>query len=705
MRHLTSAPRRLFDVARRLPYKTRCGLQRADLGTAEPFSKNCPDCYKEGRGDETSWGFTVEQALDIAKLSADRGGRLRQHHYQRLMDRLTDPMDKNTFAIALAKNQLRVARTALQNIVDREEPGPGDAGSAAEGDIFSIPQFPLAEGNNSPDGTTVLDYNKPMRSEGSPSGWNLSDLTTATVHTAGAGYGVGDTELYALLNEGIGLEFSQGLRYRTYAEQMLTPIRDALAEEFLDHADVENDHAQRLLRHLVALGGKPDFTVDRVEMIDPSHPDAIEDILDELYRAEQLGLDYYMRLRAASADTPFAHVVEEIIAVEVEHTDDMARLAHVLVRTAAIVPTPAPPFAAEPARWNESYHDENQFEGLQKMGAVCECEAPDMGTFPHQCDRCGGDVRPCIPMPKVIQGGKRIIWRRKADLVKRNVRCGEIPVSIEWNKGETRKGVGKNGPWERVMQSHYGFIPNTSGADNEPIDVYVGDTPQSRRVFVVSQLSPDTNGFDEEKVMLGYSSPEIAEASYRSHYPDNGSKHFGGLKEMTVDAFINDYVRNPGPDAYVPKLEVKQVPKEVAADHGPGDADGCGGTEAPSSPAPTEEAPTPAPVPSAPKAPAKKPTAPAPSGLGSVDTSPVKSPAEEAWKGTPGKGKQTYDQLMKLLGGPGFNPYEASLDETLDRLDVGLTASLDIDADLYESLHGPLADPDPPAGEVRTEHV
>lgn len=101
---------------------------------------------------------------------------------------------------------------------------------------------------------------------------------------------------------------------------------------------------------------------------------------------------------------------------------------------------------------------------------------------------------------------------------KGHVRFQGLDISIENPRGSERKGVGKNGKvWSHTMSDHYGYIKRTSGADGEQVDVYLGPQEHSDRVFVIDQ-DDQKGGFDEHKVMLGYSDRAAAVKAYRSNF-------------------------------------------------------------------------------------------------------------------------------------------------------------------------------------------
>ncbi|MDR2388925.1 MAG: hypothetical protein LBD89_03955, partial [Tannerellaceae bacterium] len=75
-------------------------------------------------------------------------------------------------------------------------------------------------------------------------------------------------------------------------------------------------------------------------------------------------------------------------------------------------------------------------------------------------------------------------------------------ISIEQPKGSVRSGTDANGKkWESKMNNTYGYIRGTEGRDQDHIDVFIGENPLSEKVFVVDQVNPGNEEFDEHKVM------------------------------------------------------------------------------------------------------------------------------------------------------------------------------------------------------------
>jgi hypothetical protein len=112
-----------------------------------------------------------------------------------------------------------------------------------------------------------------------------------------------------------------------------------------------------------------------------------------------------------------------------------------------------------------------------------------------------------------------------------------LEISIENPKGSVRWGIGFGGKkWRNVMKNHYGYIKKTNGADDDHIDIFLGDNLKSTKVFVINQYEPNANIFDEHKIMLGFSTSEEAKQAYLSNYNTNW-QGFGSITQCTMTEF------------------------------------------------------------------------------------------------------------------------------------------------------------------------
>lgn len=112
-----------------------------------------------------------------------------------------------------------------------------------------------------------------------------------------------------------------------------------------------------------------------------------------------------------------------------------------------------------------------------------------------------------------------------------------LEITIENAKGSVRSG--KDGKkWKVTMPSHYGYIKGTEGADGDQVDVYIGPSPRSDRVFLIDQVDATSGTFDEHKAMLGFVSKQHAISTYHRAFSDGkGPDRIGHVTALSIGAF------------------------------------------------------------------------------------------------------------------------------------------------------------------------
>ena len=138
-----------------------------------------------------------------------------------------------------------------------------------------------------------------------------------------------------LLNEALATEIVCTLRYRRH-HYMATGIHyQAIADEFMEHAREEQEHADRIAERIRQLGGAPDFNPEG--LLTRSHAQYAEgtsllDMIKEDLIAERIAIESYMELiRYFGENDPTSRrLMEEVLQQEEEHADDMATLLETL---------------------------------------------------------------------------------------------------------------------------------------------------------------------------------------------------------------------------------------------------------------------------------------------------------------------------------------------------------------------------------------
>lgn len=143
------------------------------------------------------------------------------------------------------------------------------------------------------------------------------------------GYHADRETVLRLLNEALATELVCTLRYKRHY-YMATGLKASIAaEEFLEHARQEEEHAGRLAERIVQLGGEPDFDPKGLE--ERSHAqyiagNSLREMVYEDLVAERIAIDSYREIIQYLGDTDptTRRIFEDILAQEEEHADDMA---------------------------------------------------------------------------------------------------------------------------------------------------------------------------------------------------------------------------------------------------------------------------------------------------------------------------------------------------------------------------------------------
>ena len=145
------------------------------------------------------------------------------------------------------------------------------------------------------------------------------------------GYRADRETVIKLLNEALATEIVCNLRYRRHYFMAMGIHAQPVADEFLEHANQEQQHADQLAERIVQLGGAPNFNPEG--LVTRSHAEYVEggslvDMIKENLVAERIAIDSYgeMVRYLANNDPTTRRLMEGILAVEEEHATDMADL-------------------------------------------------------------------------------------------------------------------------------------------------------------------------------------------------------------------------------------------------------------------------------------------------------------------------------------------------------------------------------------------
>jgi bacterioferritin len=148
-------------------------------------------------------------------------------------------------------------------------------------------------------------------------------------------YGADVNRVVAVLNQALATELVCVLRYKRHFYTADGLNAQSAADEFLEHAAEESEHADLLAARIQQLGGEPDFNPDTLTHRSHSEYDASED-LEEMIRedlvAERVAIGAYSEIIAwlGDGDPTTRRMLEHILAQEEEHAEDMLDLLTVV---------------------------------------------------------------------------------------------------------------------------------------------------------------------------------------------------------------------------------------------------------------------------------------------------------------------------------------------------------------------------------------
>lgn len=145
------------------------------------------------------------------------------------------------------------------------------------------------------------------------------------------GYKADREKIIALLNEALATEIVCILRYKNHHFLASGIHSDAVANEFLQHANEEQVHADNISRRIVQLQGKPNWSPEGLKT--RSHAEyvageSLVQMIKENLVAERIAIDTYreMIVYIGDNDPTTRRLLEGILEQEEEHADDLANL-------------------------------------------------------------------------------------------------------------------------------------------------------------------------------------------------------------------------------------------------------------------------------------------------------------------------------------------------------------------------------------------
>jgi len=135
-------------------------------------------------------------------------------------------------------------------------------------------------------------------------------------------------EVIKVLNHSLATEIICVHRYKKHYYAAASMGEHVISNEFLEHANEEQEHADKLAKRIAQLGGEPEYDLTVIK--NTAHTeyktcDTVEEMLTENLIAERIAVFIYQEIIKLldNKDPVTRRILEEILAVEEEHVDDM----------------------------------------------------------------------------------------------------------------------------------------------------------------------------------------------------------------------------------------------------------------------------------------------------------------------------------------------------------------------------------------------
>ncbi len=145
------------------------------------------------------------------------------------------------------------------------------------------------------------------------------------------GYQADRDTVIRILNDALATEIVCVLRYKRHHFMATGIDAQSVAQEFLQHAQEEQVHADQIAQRIVQLGGAPNFSSEG--LLSRSHSEYVEgdsliDMIKEDLVAERIAIDSYREMIAylGNNDPTTRRLLEGILAMEEEHAEDLSTL-------------------------------------------------------------------------------------------------------------------------------------------------------------------------------------------------------------------------------------------------------------------------------------------------------------------------------------------------------------------------------------------
>jgi bacterioferritin (cytochrome b1) len=150
----------------------------------------------------------------------------------------------------------------------------------------------------------------------------LDDKVALTTELEG-GYGAPEAQMIACLQDILCCKYSLYIAYRSFADRVRGPWRDALVDHWHDHSKEEKQAAYDVAMKIVGLGGDPCVTQISI----PQCPPDVTALSICLAKMELNVIQICRELIECSGDNTAMRVfAENMVLTDTQHLDDLRRM-------------------------------------------------------------------------------------------------------------------------------------------------------------------------------------------------------------------------------------------------------------------------------------------------------------------------------------------------------------------------------------------
>lgn len=146
-----------------------------------------------------------------------------------------------------------------------------------------------------------------------------------------ASYALDLKQAVDVLNKVLASELVCVLRYKRHFYMSQGLQAEPIAQEFLQHANDEQLHADQVALRITQLGGAPDFNPQGMlqrSVAEYNEGSSLIDMIQEDLVAERVVIQWYAEIASwfGESDPTSRRMMEDLLAKEEEHADDLADL-------------------------------------------------------------------------------------------------------------------------------------------------------------------------------------------------------------------------------------------------------------------------------------------------------------------------------------------------------------------------------------------